>query len=157
MILKKLYWSYTIGKVHTKTSSKIKRLLRDACLQKPRSLHSQWLMKSQLMEQVPARKINTDMERWNMICLRCSVHTLTEPRRWVEVVFKMVMEWWLFIFSLNRFFNRVSYTCSSNYSVYDGRCTHTHLSHAHFSAHSALTAYFTHLHTCHIHVWLKCL
>ena len=30
---------------------------------KPRSLHSQWLMKSQLMEQVPTRKRKTDMER----------------------------------------------------------------------------------------------
>ena len=29
-------------------------------------------------------------------------------------------------------FLKVSYTCSSNYSVYDGVCTHTHLSHAHF-------------------------
>ena len=26
-----------------------------------------------------------------------------------------------------------------------------------FSAHSALTAYFAHLHACHIHAWLKCL
>ena len=31
----------------------------------------------------------------------------------------------------------------------------THLSHAHFSEHSALTAYFAHLHACHIHAWLK--
>ena len=46
--------------------------------------------------------------------------------------------------------------CSSNNSVYDGRCIYTHLSHAHFSAHSTLAAYFTHLHACHIHAWLKC-
>ena len=31
----------------------------------------------------------------------------------------------------------------------------THLSHAHFSEHSAITAYFAHLHACHIHAWLK--
>ena len=31
----------------------------------------------------------------------------------------------------------VSHTCSRNYSVYDGVCTYTRLSHAHFSAHSA--------------------
>ena len=36
-----------------------------------------------------------------------------------------------------------------------GCCIHTHLSHAHFSAHSALAAYFAHLHACH--AWLKCL
>ena len=35
-------------------------------------------------------------------------------------------------------------------------CTHTHLLHAHFSVHSALTAYFAHLHACHTHAWLKC-
>ena len=35
-------------------------------------------------------------------------------------------------------------------------CTYTHLLHAHFSANSALTAYFAHLHACHIHAWLKC-
>ena len=68
------------------------------------------------------------------------------------------MEWWMLIFSQQSFFwqsFRVSYTCSSNYSVYDGECTHTHLSHAHVSAHSALTAYFAHLHACHIRAWLK--
>ena len=36
------------------------------------------------------------------------------------------------------------------------KCTHTHLSHAHYSAHNALTTYFAHLHACHIDVWLKC-
>ena len=55
-----------------------------------------------------------------------------------------------------QFFFKVSCTCSSNYSVYDGECTYTHLLHAHFSAHSALTAYFAHLHACHIHACLKC-
>ena len=36
-----------------------------------------------------------------------------------------------------------------------GKRTHTHLLHAHVSAHSALTAYFAHLHACHTHAWLK--
>ena len=40
--------------------------------------------------------------------------------------------------------------------MYDLECTYTHLLHAHFSAHSALTAYFAHLHACHIHACLKC-
>ena len=34
-------------------------------------------------------------------------------------------------------------------------CTYTHLMHAHFSAHGALTVTFTHLHACHIHARLK--
>ena len=51
----------------------------------------------------------------------------------------------------------VSYTCSSDYSVYDGEwCTYTHLMHAHFSAQSVCTITFTHLHACHKHAWLKC-
>ena len=50
-------------------------------------------------------------------------------------------------FSWQSFLDRVfevSYTCSSNYSVYDGRCTYTHLLHVHFSAHSACTVTFAH-------------
>ena len=35
------------------------------------------------------------------------------------------------------------------------KCTHTHLSHAHSSAHSAFTAYIAHLHACHTHAWFK--
>ena len=41
-----------------------------------------------------------------------------------------------------QFFLRVSYTCSSNYSVYDGWCTNTHLLHAHFS----VAQFVTHTH-----------
>ena len=40
--------------------------------------------------------------------------------------------------------------------MYDGRCTYTDMSHAHFSGAHTLCAYFTHLHACHIHAWLKC-
>ena len=32
---------------------------------------------------------------------------------------------------------------------------HTHLLHAHFSAHSACTITFAHFHACHTHAWLK--
>ena len=56
------------------------------------------------------------------------------------------------VFSLDIFSNkfiRVSYTCCSNYSVYDGECTHTHLSHAHFSVAQFVCA---HSHICmHVH------
>ena len=41
---------------------------------------------------------------------------------------------------LTEFF-RVSYTCSGDCSVCDGRCTYTHLLHAHFSAESAYTSH----------------
>ena len=54
----------------------------------------------------------------------------------------MDTEWWSLILF------RVSYTCSSDYSVYDGECTYTHLLHAHLSAHSACTVTFAHLHAC---------
>ena len=52
---------------------------------------------------------------------------------------------------------RVSYTCSNNYSVYDGVCTHTHLSHAHNSGAHTLCTYFSHLHAYHTHSCLRCL
>ena len=68
----------------------------------------------------------------------------------------------MFIFSLVRFFSRqsffrVSYTCSSNYSVYDGRCTHTltcrtHIFLLHSASHCVLPHIFMHV---HIHAWLK--
>ena len=50
-------------------------------------------------------------------------------------------------FFLDRFFT-VSHTCCSDYSVYDGECTYTHLLHAHVSAHSACTVTFAHFHAC---------
>ena len=49
---------------------------------------------------------------------------------------------------LDTVFLKVSHTCSSDYSVYDGRCTYTHILHAHFSAHSACTVTFAHFHAC---------
>ena len=59
------------------------------------------------------------------------------------------------LFFLSDRFLKVSYTCSSDYSVYDGGCAYTHLSHAHFSAHSTCTVTFARFHACHIHAWLK--
>ena len=47
--------------------------------------------------------------------------------------------------------------CSSDYSVYDGRCTYTHMLHAHFSAHGACRVTFAHLNACHTRAWVKCL
>ena len=56
---------------------------------------------------------------------------------------------------LTDFFKRYSHICSSDFSVYDGECTYSHLLQAHFSAHSACTVTFAHLHACHTHAWLK--
>ena len=59
----------------------------------------------------------------------------TKATNW-RIFVKMVVEWWMLIFSWQTLLDRVfcvSYTCSSNYSVYDGWCAYTHLLHAHFS------------------------
>ena len=72
------------------------------------------------------------MEWWSLrIFFRCS-----EPRRRVG---EFVSRWswsdecWFFLDSVFLTeFCKVTYTCSSNYRVYDGECTYTHLLHAHF-------------------------
>ena len=56
---------------------------------------------------------------------------------------------------LDRVLLRVSYTCSCNYSVYDGVCTHTHLLHAHFSAQRAHSHICTIFMRVHMHAWLR--
>ena len=53
---------------------------------------------------------------------------------------------------------KVSSICSSNYSVYDGECTYTHLSHAHFSGAHTLCIFRTSScasHTCMFQVSVK--
>ena len=52
---------------------------------------------------------------------------------------------------------RDSHSAQKETSVchYDGGCAYTHLSHAHFSAHSTCTVTFARFHACHIHSWLK--
>ena len=59
-----------LERVHTKASSKIIRSWRSVSqrrmLREPRTLHSQWMMESQLMEQVPVTKIKMDMEWWSL-------------------------------------------------------------------------------------------
>ena len=54
-------------------------------------------------------------------------------------------------------FLRVSYTCSSDYSVYDGWCTYTHLLHAHLSVAQFVCAHPHIFMRVLIHAWLKCL
>ena len=74
------------------------------------------------------------MEWWS---LRISKGFRTQTTNWI--IFLSRWSWsdecYFFLgteFVSTEFF-RVSYTCSSDYSVYDGVCTYTHLLHAHFS------------------------
>ena len=134
--------------VHTKASSKIKRLGRSVSQRRmPRETEKPSLtmidekprlMKSQLMEQVPARKIKTDMERWSpRIFLKgfCTYTHRTQTTNWIVFCqdgHGMMNVHFLLIEFLPTDFLRVSYTCSSDFSAYDGECTYTHLLHAHF-------------------------
>ena len=58
------------------------------------------------------------------------------------------------IFS-TEFFFKVSCTCSSNHSAYDGRCTYTHLFARTFFYCTFCLRTSAHLHACHTHAWLK--
>ena len=73
----------------------------------------------------------------------------SEPRRRIEQFFSvnMVREWWMLIFPDS--FCTVSYTWSSDCSVYDGRSTCMHAQF--FCAHPHIFM------RVHIHAWLKCL
>ena len=93
------------------------------------------------------------MEWWS---LRIYYGFRTKATNW-RIFVKMVVEWWMLKFFLDRLFSIeffcVSYTCSSKYSVYDGWCAYTHLLHAHFSvaqfvcAHPHFFMRVTHTHT----------
>ena len=123
-----LYWSYTIGKSPYKgiiENQEIRKvgLSETHASGKPRSLHSHWLMESQLMEQVPTRKIKTDMEWWSLRILEgvCTHTHRTQRTNWsfffcqdghgvmnVDFFSRQGFFWQMF---------RVSYTWSSNCSV----------------------------------------
>ena len=130
-------WKGSIQRHHRKSRDQEGRSLRDACLGKPRSLRSQWLMKSQLMEQVPARKIKTDME-WSS--LRMLKGFRNQTTNWIlfcqdghgvmNVVFRQI------------FGVRTHVVATTVCTTVE--CTNTHLLHAHFSAQSACTITFAH-------------
>ena len=114
MILKKIKCSIfdltQLEKVHTKASSKIERLGRSVSQRRiPRETEKPPLtmMRSQLMEQVPARKIKTDMERWSLRIFRGVLYIHSpNPDDELKICFvQMVMEWWM-IFSRQRFFRQ---------------------------------------------------
>ena len=135
------------------------RCLRDACLGKPRSLHSQWLMKK------PTGGTNSSKKdqdghgtmKYEMFQGFCTNTYRTQTTNWrflprwswsAECALVLSTEFFRY------FFCRVSYTCSGNYSVYDGGCTYTHLMHAFFCPQRV----HKHSRACssvYIHAWLK--
>ena len=61
-----LCWSYTIGKGPYKSIIENQEIGKVGLSETHASGNREGLMKSQLMEQVPARKIKTDMEWWSL-------------------------------------------------------------------------------------------
>ena len=107
------------------------------------------------MEQVRARKINTDKERWSLIILKgfCTYTHRTQMTNWSFFFCQdghgvMNVLFFSTEFFSDRFF-RFSCTCSSNYSVYDGSvhtltcCTHVFLLHS-LSAHLRTSSCVSH-------------
>ena len=155
--------------VHTKASSKIKRLGRVglsetyASAKREASTHrgdwwkANWWYKYQ---QERSRRSWND-EVWEFLKGFCTCTHRTQTTNWRFFLSRWSWsdECWFFLsldFFLDRVF-RVSYTCSSNHSVFDKVCVHTLTCRTHnFLVHTHC-AYFTHLHACHTHAWLKCL
>ena len=139
MILKKLKWlkiDFTqLETVLTKASEQIKRLGRSVSQRRmPRETEKLPLtmIDEKLTDGTHTNKKDQDGHGMmkSEIFWRGSLQTLTESRRRIEEFFcQMVMEWWMLIFVSTVFpiFFWVSYTCSGDYSVYDGGCTYTHL------------------------------
>ena len=119
-------------KVHTNASSKIKRLGRSVSLSRvPRETEKPPLT---MIDEKPADGSKKDQDGHGMMKSNPDDELKTFLSRWSWS--DQSRE----IFLSRQSFLVCSYTCSSNLSVYNGRCTYTHLLHAHFSAHSALTA-----------------
>ena len=141
-------WSYT-GIIANQEIWKV-GLSETHSLGKPRSLRSQWLIKSHLMEQVAAKK-DEDGQR-----MMKSEYFLkrSEPRRGIEYfLVKMVMEWWKLIFPTDflRFRSHV---------VANTLCTtgevHTLICHTHIFLHIVRAQSHSHIFSrVHIHAWLK--
>ena len=114
-------------------------------------------MKSQLMEQVPTRKIKTDVERWNLRILKgfCTYTHRTQTTKWRICFVKMVMVWWMLIFFLSTEFFPTDFQVFRTHvvaTVYDGRVyTHSPVARTFFCAHPHI---FMRVHT---HAWLKVL
>ena len=128
------------SKFHTKASS---RIWKRACLGKPRSINSyRWLVDSKLVDQVLVR----DQKN-----LEGSLKVFSQDGHEVMRFFT-IFSWW------GRT-HRSSHPRSSNQCVCDGRCTHSHLLHAHFllCIHCTYSRTFLCvLHTCTAQGCLQC-
>ena len=146
-------------KVHAKASSKIKRLGRSVSQRRmPRETEKPPLT---MIDEKPTDGTSTskkDQDGHRMMksenFLKCSVHTLTEPRRRIEKNFLSRWTWrdecsfFLQSFSNRFFLVEISYTCSGNYSVYDGEVyIHSPVARTFFCCTVCLRT-FAHLHAC---------
>ena len=91
--------------------------------------HRQWMNEEPTDETSTSKKDQDGHGKMKSYkCLRDSVRTFTEPRRRIEELFSSRWSWsdeCFFHQKLKESFLRVSYTCSRNYSAYDGRSTHS--------------------------------
>ena len=147
-----LCWSCTVGKGPYRGIIKIQEIRKvrlsetHASGNREASAHNDWWKANWRNKYQQERSRRT----WNGEVWEFSRGS--EPRRRIEQFFSvnMVREWWMLIFP-DSFFT-VSYTWSSDCSVYDGRSTYT--------APVARTFFCAHPHIfmrVHIHAWLKCL
>ena len=120
-----------LERVHRKSRDWEGLSLRDACLGFPRRLHSQKLMKSQVMEHVPARKIKTGMKWWSQRILSAS-----EPRRRIEYFFCGDGHGVMNVVFFSTEFSWQSFWWFRTHVVATTVCTYTHLVHALFLLHS---------------------
>ena len=155
-----LYWSYTIvkspykGIIENQEIWKVGLSETHASGNREASTHNNWWKANwwNKYQQEGSRQTWND-EVWDFFKLVLYMHSPNPDDELRNLFVKMVMKWWMFTCFFSRHFSykffRGSYTCSSNYSVYDGECTHTHLSHAHFSVAQFVCA---HSHICmHVH------
>ena len=102
--------------VHTKASSKIKRLGRVglsetyASAKREASTHNDWWKANwwYKYQQERSRRSWND-EVWEFLKGFCTYTHRTQTTNWRFFFVKMVMEWWMLIFSLARFFSRQSF------------------------------------------------
>ena len=161
MMIKKFKWlvSYTVGKspykgiIENEQNEQIRKVglsETHASENREASTHNNWWKANywNTYQQERTRRTWND-EVWEFFM--GSVHTHTEPRRRIEDCSFLSRQSFLRqIFWGFRAHVVATTVCTT--VVY----THTLLSHAHFSADSALIACFAHLHACHMHSWLKC-
>ena len=129
-------WKGSIQKHHRKIKT-LRRSVSQRCMHRETEKPPLKMIDEKLTDATStSKKIKTDMKWWSLRIFSSSMHTLTEPRRRIEetCLFQdghgVLMEKFL-----DRIFSTifwVSFTCTSNYSVYGSVhtltcCTHTFL------------------------------